>query len=128
MKEPEKPKLSKDERLELFIERLRQAELAGSFEEGYQLVCETLTLVEDEHSGVPSNPDMWRDDGRLYPPQEDMARAVEKAPGVTEYRSKKHKIFIAKNGAILIWDIFNRRMVLSKKGTDGKEVPKAALG
>lgn len=66
MKEPDNPKLSKEQRMELFIGRLRQAALAGSFEEGYQLVCETLTLVEDEHSGVPSNPSLWRDDGRLY--------------------------------------------------------------
>jgi len=127
MKEPDKPGLSKEQRVNLFIGRLRQAPPAGSFEEGHQLLCETLTLVEDEHSGVPSNPNLWRDDGRLYPPQEDMARAVEKAPGVTVYRSRAHKTFIGKNGAILIWDIFNRRAVLSKKGRDGKEVPKAAL-
>jgi hypothetical protein len=126
--EPTKPRLSKEQRMSLFIERLAQAGPAATFKGGYDLLCQSLTAVEDEHSGVPPDPSRWRDDGRLYPPHEDMARSVEKAPGVIAFRSVAHRTFIAKNGAILILDIFKDRIILSKKGKDGKEIPKAALG
>jgi hypothetical protein len=126
MKESDNPKLSKEQRMEIFFGRLRRALAVATFDEAYQLLCQTLNAVEDEHSGVPANPSMWRDDERLYPPQDDKARAVESVPGVTVFRSRLHKTFIATNGAILIWDLSTRRSVLSKKGKDGKEVPKEA--
>jgi hypothetical protein len=126
--EPDEPRLTKEQRVSLFIDLLVQAEPASTFKSGYDLLCRTLIDVEDEHSGVPSNPSRWRDDGRLYPPHEDMARSVETVPGVIAFRSVAHRTFIAKNGAILILDIFQSRIVLSKRGKDGKEVPKAALG
>ena len=55
-------------RLQLFYERLQAAAAASTRDESYALLCVTLNAVEDEHSGVPNNPDNWQTDGRLYPP------------------------------------------------------------
>jgi hypothetical protein len=118
-------KLSKEARVELFLEKLRKAQAASSLASAYQLLCVTLNTVEDEHSGVPFNPSAWLDDGRLYPPQEDNARML--AEGVTVYRHRGHKTFIAENGAILIWDIAKKSVVFSKRGKNGKDVPDSAI-
>jgi hypothetical protein len=125
MAEPGIPKLPKEARVTIFLERLRDASAATNATTAYRLVCETLNAVEDEHSSVPYNPSAWLDDGRLYPPQEDNARAL--SDGVTVYRHRGHKTFVAANGAIVIWDISSGTVVFSKRGQDGKSVPAAAL-
>jgi hypothetical protein len=111
---------SKEERVAMFLSRLGQAPAASTAAAGFRLVCETLNAVEDEHSGVPYNPSAWLDDGRLYPPQDDHARAL--SDGVTVYRHRAHKTFVGANGAIVIWDITRRAVVFSKRGEDGKAV------
>jgi len=117
--------LTKEERVAIFLDRLGKAAAATTAATGFRLVCETLNAVEDEHSGVPYNPAAWLDDGRLYPPQDDHARAL--SDGVTVYRHRGHKTFIGANGAIVIWDIARRGVVFSKRGKDGKAVPATAM-
>jgi hypothetical protein len=109
MAEPGIPKLPKEARVTIFLEQLRDASAAANATTAYQLVCETLNAVE----------------GRLYPPQEDNARAL--SDGLTVYRHRGHKTFVAANGAIVIWDISSGTVVFSKRGQDGKSVPAAAL-
>ena len=65
--------LSKDARLRLFFDGLRSAIPAANHDEAFALIATTLNAVEGEHSGVPANPSNWQSDGRMYPPQADMA-------------------------------------------------------
>lgn len=58
--------------------------------------------VEDEFSGVLFNPEAWKSDGRMYPPQEDFAQPDPFRAGVTVYRSRGHSTFIGANGAVEI--------------------------
>ena len=113
--------LSRDERLELFFIRLAESPAAATPEEAYQLLCDTLNEVEEEHSGVPFNPDTWRSDGRLYPPQLDSIRSVPDIPSAKCYRSKGHDSIIGPNGAI---EIRTRagEVLFTKAGADGKKV------
>lgn len=114
--------MDKHARLLLFYERLRVARPAGTHDEAYKLLCETLNAVEDEHSGVTYNPDNFRTDGRLYPPQADSARRDEDFPDVVRYRSFMHNTFIGSNGAILVKEIKTDEVQFSKFGADGKGV------
>ncbi len=126
MAESKAPKLSKDERVAIFLKRLRKARAVATSAAAYTLVCETLNEVEDEYSGVAYNPSAWLDDGRRYPAQEDQAQAL--SGGVTIYRHRGHKTYLADNGAIVIWDIFQEAIVFSKRGKNGKKVPSSAIG
>jgi hypothetical protein len=80
----------------------------------------TLNTVEDEHSGVEFNPTPWKDDGRMYPPQEDNRRAVPDRPSVWRYRSAKHNTFVGTNGSIQIQDL-DHKVILDKPGLDGRK-------
>jgi len=94
--------MDKCARLQLFYERLHAAPAQSTHDESFVLLCDTLNAVEDEHSGVPSNPDNFQTDGRLYPPQSDCSYAVDGFPDVTRYRSAGHNTYISTNGAIEI--------------------------
>ncbi len=84
--------MTKRERFQLFIERLKSAPAADSAKAALALINTTLNDVENELSGVPFAPEKWQDDGRLYPPQAD--HAGPEIGGVTEYRSVAHSTFI----------------------------------
>jgi len=114
--------MDKHARLRLFYERLRAAGPASTHDEAYTLLCETLNAVEDEHSGVTYNPDNFRTDGRLYPPQPDSARRDDVFPDVVRYRNFMHNTFIASNGAIAVKEITKDEVQFSKFGADGKGV------
>jgi DNA-binding phage protein len=66
------------------------------------LLARVIRQIEDQHSGVENNPDAWKDDGRMYPPQEDNWRGVPDRPSLRRYRSAKHNTFIGLNGSIRI--------------------------
>lgn len=104
----------------MFLERLEAAPPASSTDEALDLLARTLNAVEDEHSGVEFNPTPWKDDGRMYPPQEDNRRTVADRPSLRRYRSAKHNTFIGTNGSIQIQDL-DRKVMLDKAGLDGRK-------
>jgi hypothetical protein len=114
---------SKAERLAIFIARLGERPPFANEPEALDGLALILNTVEDEFSGVPSDPTAWESDGRLYPPQEDFARPDSLREGVTEYRSRGHSTFIGSNGAVEI--IVRRRgrlmaTIYRREGADGK--------
>ncbi len=113
----------KSERFAAFLERLRSAPAAATFDEAYQQLCAILIEVEDALTSIPYNPENWQTDGRMYPPQPDSMREVPERPTVKRFRSRGHNTFIGENGAILI-QLVNpaSEVVFSKPGADGREV------
>ncbi|MBX3179207.1 MAG: hypothetical protein KF886_17775 [Candidatus Hydrogenedentes bacterium] len=111
--------LTKRERFERFLEWLRVAPPADSFEGAYALVCTTLNAVEDAFSGIPYAPERWQSDGRLYPPQLDSLRPGRSNERVTCLRSRAHYLYIGDNGAIEIQTIPAGDVILQKPGVDG---------
>lgn len=118
--------LSKHARLRLFLDRLRSATPAANHDEAFALIATTLNSVEDEHSGVPAHPANWQSDGRMYPPQADMARPSPDFPGVTVYRSRGHRTLIGTNGAFTIAEIHRGKVLVEKAGADGRGLPPPA--
>lgn len=110
--------VSKDQRPRIFIERLENVPVANSADEALTVLSEILNAVEDEFSGVPYNPLLWKSDGRMYPPQEDSRRNVPGRPSVGRYRSAAHQTLIGKNGSIRI-ETLDGRVLLDKPGVDG---------
>ena len=112
---------TKAERFEEFLRRLGAAPAASDFDEAYRLVCDTLDAVEDEMTSIPFDPPKWRIDGRMYPPQMDMAKLVDGRPDVTRFRSLRHSTFIGANGAIEIRTDAGV-VIFSKPGVGGQAV------
>jgi len=113
------PPKEKSERLAIFLQRLGDAAPAQDHDEAYQLLSDTLNNVEDQFSGVPANFLNWESDGRMYPPQEDRARACPELPGTTVYRSAGHHTYIGARGEIAILHISSGKILLNKAGADG---------
>jgi hypothetical protein len=66
------PALTPPQRLDEVYRRLGELPPATSAEEALDNLARTLEEVEDEHSGVPKNPNPGLAfDGRMYPPRED---------------------------------------------------------
>jgi hypothetical protein len=114
--------VTKAERFQLFIKQLKAAPSADSAAAAFVLISSTLNEVEDKWSGKPFAPN-WQDDGRMYPPHEDMARPVD--DHVTEYRSFAHNTFIGSNGAFEIVRRKGMLVEISKAGKDGKHLKRA---
>lgn len=118
--------MDKSDRFALFVREMQEAAAAASFEEARHMVETVLNNVEDRHSGVPFNPDNWRFDGRMYPPQDD---AEKKSPvtSVRLFRTRAHRVWIAANGAIRITTAgtADERVILDKPGKDGGLCPAA---
>jgi len=111
----------KQERLNTFLERLSTAPPAVTAEEAFVSLSSILNAVEDELTSIPFNPMQWEHDERMYPPLPDNAHSVPGRPDLTRYRSRKHNIWIAANGAIRIAAL-NGDLLLDKAGKDGKKV------
>jgi hypothetical protein len=119
------PEYDKRQRIAQFLARLRAAKAERTAAEAFQLVARVLTAVEDKHTEIPANPELWASDGRLYPPQADARRTVEGHPGVARFRSLAHNTLIAENGAIEIRAGANWQrgsILLRKPGADGNDV------
>jgi hypothetical protein len=110
--------ISKAKRLQTFLHRLEAASPASSAEEAFTLLAETLRTVEDELSGVPDRPELWKTDGRMYPPQEDSRVKNTERPWLRKYRNKGHYDFIGQNGSIRI-ETLDGVLLLDKPGYDG---------
>jgi hypothetical protein len=111
-------------RFALFVEEMEAAEPAASYEEARQLLETILNEVENRHSGVPFIPDNCAADGRMYPPQDDSEQKSGLA-GVRMFRTRRHRVWIAENGAIRITTAGTRgeQIVLDKAGKDGGAGP-----
>ncbi len=109
-------------RLQEFFVRLGRFPPFTSFEEAYGRLVSTLEIVEDELTGIPNNPQNWKADGRLYPPQRDNWFEIPGHPGLTRMRTKAHNVYIASNGAIEIRMVRTGTVIFSKAGSDGKKV------
>jgi hypothetical protein len=111
--------ISKAKRLTEFLQRLQAAPPASSADEAFDLLANTLNAVEDELSGVPNRPELWKTDGRMYPPQEDSRVKCPERPSLRKYRSKGHYDFIGLNGSIRI-ETLDGEVLLDKRGLDGR--------
>lgn len=113
--------LSFKERLAVVYQRLRDAPPCASHDEAFALLCDVLTSVEDELSGVPNQVENHVNDGRMYPPQLDNKRLVDGRPELTRYRSKGHNVFVSDDGALLIMKT-NGEIEFSKADAYGLEI------
>ena len=113
--------LSKQERLDMFCQRLKDSPAAADAEEAFDQIQSILNEVEDEHSGIVYNPETWMSDGRL-PPQMDSVRSAGGRPDIRRFRSRHHNTFIGANGAIEIQLAIDGTVVTSKAGADGRMV------
>ena len=109
---------SKQERFAIFLERLASAPVASTMEEAFELIAQTLNAVENEFSGVPFAPNENLNDGRMYPPQADAARAVDGRQDLIRYRSRGHNTWISETGAIRIATAPGNQIVFEKPGTN----------
>ena len=109
------------ERLKEFYRRLDALPPFRSAEEAMRKLAETLTAVEDELTSIPNDPENWRNDGRMYPPQED-SKSDTSRPDVVRYRSRGHSTYVRSNGAIEIQTVGGRKLEFEKPGADGKKV------
>jgi hypothetical protein len=112
--------LPKQKRLRIFLERLEAHLPARSADEALELLIKILNAVEDEFSDVPSRPENWESDGRLYPPKEDSRVRFPERPSLWKYRSKGHYNFIGHNGSIRI-ETLDGKTLLDKAGRDGRK-------
>lgn len=109
------------ERLDEFFRRLVAAPNAGTSDEAMEQLSNILDLVEDELTGIPNIPDNWREDGRIYPPQQDRKRSVPGHPRVTRFRTAGHNIYMGENGSLQIVAL-NGTVDMEKPGADGRGV------
>jgi len=118
--------MERSKRFALFVREMEEAAPAASFEEARQLLEAKLNKIEDAHSGVPFRPENWRQDGRMYPPQDD-AEKKTKITGIRIFRTRGHRVWIATNGAIRITTAGTAedQIVLDKAGRDGGFCPAA---
>src|SRR5437667_11624202 len=93
--------MERRERIELCIKKLREAPPAASYQGVRSLLEETLNQIEDLHSGVPYNPDAWKEDRRLYPPADDY-ELRSPYEGIRVFRTLGHYVLFGSNGAIKI--------------------------
>jgi hypothetical protein len=111
--------MTKQARLVEFMRRMEAAPAPASADEAMTLLSNTLNAVEDELTDIPFDPDRWMNDGRMYPPQADNARAVDGRADLTRYRSVRHNTWIRTNGAIRIEELQTKAVLLDKLGADG---------
>jgi hypothetical protein len=116
------PVPSRSVRLREFFARLERRAPFASFEEAYAGLVSILESVEDELTGIENNPENWKSDGRLYPPQPDHWSREPGQPHITRMRSRGHYILIAANGAIEIEEVGTGVVRLSIAGLDGRKV------
>ena len=113
--------MSKSERLQIFVQRLKAANRAASAEDALDLLSTILNAVEDEFSGLPCNPHAGQKEGRMYSPQQDNRHEVPDRPSVCRYRSAQHNTYFGLNGAIRI-ETTDGKVLLDKPGRDGRKI------
>jgi hypothetical protein len=121
-KRDREPVPPKSVRVRELFSRLERHRPFSSFEEAYAGLVAVLEALEDELSGAPNNPQNWRTDGRLYPPQQDNWFRVPGHPGVVRMRTRSHNVYIAANGAMEARSTTSDLLDLDKPGSDGRKV------
>ena len=113
--------MDRSQRFALFLAALKEAPAAHDRASARLLLEVTLNRIEEAYSGLPFDPENWKNDGRMYPPQSDQEQ-VSPIPGTSLFFSLKHRIWIGDNGAVRI----ERRLPpnpgsveLDKPGSDG---------
>jgi hypothetical protein len=114
--------LTKHERIEEILRRLREAAPFSSLTEaraGLELI---IRAVEDEFSGIPENPDspISGTDGRIYPPH-DRFEIETASPRVRTFKQLRHRTSFGENGALQITTAAGT-VVLDLAGADGKSI------
>lgn len=113
---------SKAERLKAI---LIQLEVAGPFSDGVSArdaLAEIMERVEDQMSGVPSNPNSVTapTDGRMYPP-DDRFEISSGSSNVRTFKHVRHRTSIGKNGAVMI-TLPSGEILFNKPGLNGKTI------
>jgi hypothetical protein len=114
--------MTKAERIGRIFLTIEEAARCSSRDEAMRLIAKSVNGTEDECTDIPFNPALWREDGRIYPPQEDMRIEIDGCPEVCRYNNIKHITWVARNGAIMITERRTGRCVLEKPGTDGQTI------
>lgn len=109
------------ERLQEFFRRASALPLLRSEEEVMMRLAELLNAVEDEMTSIPNNPDNWRSDGRMYPPQSE-SRSETSRPDVARYRSKGRYTYVRSNGAFEIRTVRGDKLECERPGYGGEKV------
>src|SRR5262249_20979724 len=116
--------LSRRERLTEMLRRLRQAAPFSDGAEARAALERIMREVEDEHSGVPEDPNaQWaaRGDGRMYPPHDRFAFSSG-SPRISAFGQTGHRTFFGDNGAIRIERRSDGLAELDLPGVDGKTI------
>lgn len=111
----------KAQRLQEIYRRLAEAPAAGTFAEMRAQLSDVINSVEDQWTGIPCNPASWRNDGRIYPVDDDNVFAVAGHLRVTLLRARKNLVYIGENGSIEIHDA-SGGVTFQKPGRDGAGV------
>lgn len=107
--------LSIGERLAIVYQRLDALPPASGPEEAYRNLADTMNVVEDEHSGVPFDPNAGLAyDGRMYPPRADYIS--READGTLVALTKGHRIVAAPDGTLTIANRRDGREVYKRQG------------
>lgn len=112
--------LTRSQRLAEYFNRLRQQSASCTAEEALVRLSQTLMEVEDELSGIPRQeppPPPNRPDGRMYPPQADNVRHLPN--GNITARTAGHRIEIAMDGSITIWNVRTDEIDFHQAGAGG---------
>jgi hypothetical protein len=114
--------LSKKDRLDEFLRRLRACPAARDANEARHQVEEVLNAVEDEHSGVPNDPEDPNADERMFPPSDDFLVFVPERDDLMRFRHVRHDTTFGRNGAIEIRIRKTGEVIFEKPGHDGGRI------
>lgn len=115
--------LSKRERLDEILCRLRDHAPFSTGREALSALKAIMRDVEDRHSGVVENPNAAQGlttDGRMYPPDEHFRKPTG-SPSVSRYRQRAHETWIGANGAMRIASV-QGDVLLDKPGSDSRTI------
>jgi hypothetical protein len=116
--------LSRRERVTEMLLRLSKAAPFSNGAEARVALERILRDVENEHSGVPEDPNAHlakTSDGRMYPPHDRFA-FPSGSPHVSAFGQTGHRTFIGDNGAVRIERRADGGPIIDIPGTDGKTI------
>jgi hypothetical protein len=103
-------------RLEIFLERLKNAPPCQSADEALSLISRVLEEIEAEFCPHPrEEPPPMRFTGRMYAPRVD--RVERTSEGLLVASSRHHRIYCHPDGAFRIVHVPSRQTVIHKTGS-----------